>query len=252
MRFSIRWMLAAVAYFAVVCTSVVYAATLWTDAFVILGMLALGGAVVGVVVGKGSGRAFWVGFLAFAVLMRVTMFGGFSFTSDWKTTIERGIEATVAWLPHPKTTVDLLMKYVAQETENNPNFRAQLLEMQQRAIFLQRANSRGGPAPPAPAPTLIKDALAMSLGDSAADALKGADGDSDANDVANQLAPDDQRRLRSRIRNYERINQAPAASVLRQHVVLFSALLGGLIGSYVSMRQANNRRPEPAAQANQT
>lgn len=229
MRFSIKWMFAAVAYSAVACASVSLATTAWTDAFTTIGFLTCGAAVVGVAVGRQASRKFFVGFLTFALLTRIALFAELEVVSDWRATINRCMAAAVYLIPSPRPTAEEMIQFVTQDMESNPSFR----QTQERMQMIRSTLSPGDPRNPNLARRNLpmpRDALATALGGVAAGALRGAEESSNAEDVLDQLSEDDQRRLRNYLLSHEQKSKLPAVSVLRQHLILFFSFLGGLLG----------------------
>lgn len=74
MRFSLKWLLVAVAYAAVACASVRYATAAWNGVLSALLLTALAGSVVGAVVRQGRARAWFVGFLVFSLVGQGAVF----------------------------------------------------------------------------------------------------------------------------------------------------------------------------------
>ncbi|MCA9258977.1 MAG: hypothetical protein KDA61_07245, partial [Planctomycetales bacterium] len=82
MRSSIKWLLAATAYAAVVCASVVYAGEAWKAVLSAVSFAALSAAAIAVALRRRSAQAFAVGFLVASILIRLAVFGHIEAAGD--------------------------------------------------------------------------------------------------------------------------------------------------------------------------
>ena len=74
MRFSIKWLLAAVAYAAVACASVISASGVWRELVAIAGLIVFVAAAIGALRAHGQIRSFSIGFAMAYVLIRLAAF----------------------------------------------------------------------------------------------------------------------------------------------------------------------------------
>lgn len=75
MRFSIKWMLAIVAYAAVACASVAYAGDAWRNALAVANFLGYAAALTAVFNLKGTGRGFAAGYATTFFFFCLAVFG---------------------------------------------------------------------------------------------------------------------------------------------------------------------------------
>ena len=95
MRFSLKWLLAAVAYAAVVCASVVYAGEAYNFALSVFGLSSIGVCSIGALTSKDSLRAWCVGFAVAGLLFGTVVLGKWTVVPDVRKVLNTAIEHAV-------------------------------------------------------------------------------------------------------------------------------------------------------------
>ena len=114
MQFSLKWLMAAVAYAAICGASVTYAADGWIDALLIGRYFALAMTAVAAGVATGGRRLFLTGFAAVGLLFEVGVSPLAGEPSPLRSTLERRAESVALLIPSPDQSV-LAQKYLEAE-----------------------------------------------------------------------------------------------------------------------------------------
>lgn len=99
MQFSLKWLLAGVAYVAVVCASVTYQTLAWVDALAAVGLTVAAAGLISFPFLRGGPRCFLVGFAAFWLLLYAIFFVEFKATAPLRESANRWAERIVGWTP---------------------------------------------------------------------------------------------------------------------------------------------------------
>ena len=100
MRFSLKWLLAATAYAAVACASVVYAGEGWESAIAALTFATIAGSVTGAVLQSGRSRVLFLGYAVTSIGLAFAVLGGLEWDSPFPSTMRRVVHAMADQIPN--------------------------------------------------------------------------------------------------------------------------------------------------------
>ncbi len=114
MQFSLKWLLASVAYAAIACTSLIHANDVWIDIATLLVFATCIVAAIGTCLCRGAVQAAMIGFLVASVLARVGIFSDFDSTKAVRRSVDRCSDRLEAVVP---TRRSVIRDFVLQEYE---------------------------------------------------------------------------------------------------------------------------------------
>ncbi len=116
MRFTLKWLLGFTTWVAVVCASFLYLSAPWATAIVLLAYFSMILAVIGSILGFGSGRAFCVGFAVTFGFLHVAALGGWSDRSPQRLAIDEAIKHLARLVPIEQAALrEYLAEYLQSE-----------------------------------------------------------------------------------------------------------------------------------------
>lgn len=201
MQFSIKWLLAAVAYAAVVCTSVFYASPFWLHVIAGTGFFFVAICAVAIPISLARRRAILIGVVTFAGLLRFTLVGDWQAASDWRAAVDFGLDRVVQLVPVRTKAIQI---YAAEH-------------------FLPDA-----PAVRRPARPEWRNAYEFILSDVGFDLIRRADFAFREQETNGFFSPGVSRLVQSAMTSAQVRLRTDTKNVLEQHLLIVLPLIGGL------------------------